>query len=150
MASQTFNKHVFILKVYVYLIHSYYSFLTRSAAPSIFVIPVQIQVLSNPVFISKLWFASNTPHAQTICYQIDRCEISQGGGPLDAVSMCPKTVSSLEVPQVCLTVPRKFLKVPPLFSGTYSFTATSIANCRLSQLQALVTGKCNVQILILV
>ena len=51
----------------------------------------------------------------------------------------------LKVPQVCLKVPRKCLKVPPLFSGTY-FTATY----NVIQLQALCTGICSIQILILV
>ena len=50
----------------------------------------------------------------------------------------------LKVPQVCLKVPQKCLKVPPLFSGTY-FTARS----KISQLRALVTGICSIQILIL-
>ena len=45
----------------------------------------------------------------------------------------------LKVPQVCLKVPRKCLKVPPLSSGT--------ATSRISQLQALATGICIIQIL---
>ena len=73
-----------------------------------------------------------TPHTN---YDI-RCEVSQG---LNVPQNC------LKVPQVCLKVPRKCLKVPPLFSGTY-FTAAS----NISQLQALATGICSIQILILV
>ena len=47
----------------------------------------------------------------------------------------------LNVPQVCLKVPRKCLKVPPLFWST--------ATSSISQLQALATGICSIQILIL-
>ena len=38
---------------YTYLIHSYYSFQSGSAVPSISTILVQIQVLSNTIFISQ-------------------------------------------------------------------------------------------------
>ena len=47
----------------------------------------------------------------------------------------------LNVPQNCPKVPRKYLKVPPLFSGTVTSS--------ISQLQALATGICSIQILIL-
>ena len=47
----------------------------------------------------------------------------------------------LKVPQVCLRVPRKCLKVPPLFSGTITSS--------ISQLQALGTCICSIQIFIL-
>ena len=47
-------------------------------------------------------------------------------------------------PQVCLKVPRKCLKVPPLFSGSLLLCVTS----SISQLQALATGICSIQILI--
>ena len=84
------------------------------------------------------WF-KYTPHTN---YDI-RCEVSQGGAPRDAVSMCPKTVS--RCPKFVSRCPESVSRCPHFFSGTY-FTATS----NNSQLQALATGICGIQILILV
>ena len=80
-----------------------------------------------------------TPHTN---YDI-RCEVSQGGAPWDAVSMCPKTVS--RCPKSVSRCPESVSRCPHFFSGTY-FTAAS----NISQLQALATGICSIQILILV
>ena len=77
-------------------------------------------------------FASNTPHTQTIVLDVRwvtsrRC--------LNVPQNC------LKVPQVCLKVPQNCLKVPPLFSAA--------ATSSISQLQALPTALCSIQILIL-
>ena len=85
-----------------------------------------------------VWF-KYTPHTN---YDI-RCEVSQGGAPWDAVSMCPKTVS--RCPKSVSRCPESVSRCPHFFSSTY-FTATS----NISQLQALATGICSIQILILV
>ena len=70
-----------------------------------------------------LWFASNTPHTQTMIYvrpvsvgHLKRC--------LNVPQNC------LKVPQVCLKVSRKCLKVPP-HRPYYYCNICIIANCRL-------------------
>ena len=80
-----------------------------------------------------------TPHTK---YDI-RCEDTQGGAPWDAVSICPKTVS--RGPKSVSGCPESVSRCPHFFQA-HIVTATS----SISQLQALATGICSIQILIFV
>ena len=75
-------------------------------------------------------------HAQTMVSDVKLVVVGHlGTRRLNVPQNC------LKVPRVCPKVPRKYLKVPPLFSGTVTSSN--------SQLQALATGICSIQILIL-